>query len=121
MYCDWLKISSIEDNCISVQEDASLQKYKKLNEAIVGIVEDYSLVSFVPLMVEVSYPLPDMPVLGSSNSAAKKDGDTIIRVENIVGKEKLLITSNFSFSHNVFKRCLLLLCQNEYLWTKGLN
>ena len=26
------------------------------------------------------------------------------RVENIVGKEKLLVTSNFSFSHSVFKR-----------------
>ena len=29
--------------------------------------------------------------------------------------------SNFSFSHNVFKSCLLLMCQNEYLWSKGLN
>ena len=35
-------------------------------------------------------------------------------------KEKLLVTSNFSFSHNVFKSCLLLMCQNEYLWSKGL-
>ena len=26
------------------------------------------------------------------------------RVENIVGKEKMLVTSIFSFSHNVFKR-----------------
>ena len=30
-------------------------------------------------------------------------------VENIVEKEKLLATSNFSFSHNVFKSCLLLI------------
>ena len=29
-------------------------KYKKLNEALVGLVEDYSLVTFVPLNVEVS-------------------------------------------------------------------
>ena len=36
-------------------------------------------------------------------------------------KEKLLVTSNFSFSHNVFKICLVLMCQNEYLWSKGLN
>ena len=32
--------------------------------------------------------------------------------------EKLLVMSNFSFSHIVFKSCLLLLCQNEYLWSK---
>ena len=36
-------------------------------------------------------------------------------------KEKLLVTSNFSLSHNVFKSCLLLMRQNEYLWSKGLN
>ena len=28
---------------------------------------------------------------------------------------------NFSFSNNVFKSCLLLMRQNEYLWSKGLN
>ena len=38
-----------------------------------------------------------------------------------MGKEKLLVTSNFSFSHNVFKSCLLLMRQNEYLWNKGLK
>ena len=36
-------------------------------------------------------------------------------------KEKLLVTSNFSFSHNVFKSCLVLMCQNENLWSKGLT
>ena len=30
------------------------------------------------------------------------------------------ITSNIFFSHNVFKSCLLLMYQNEYLWSKGL-
>ena len=29
--------------------------------------------------------------------------------------------SNFSFSLNVFKSCLLLMHQNEYLWSEGLN
>ena len=29
--------------------------------------------------------------------------------------------SNFSFSHNVFNNCLLLMRQNEYLWSKGLK
>ena len=28
---------------------------------------------------------------------------------------------NFYFSHNVFKSCLLLVHQNEYLWSKGLT
>ena len=36
-------------------------------------------------------------------------------------KEKLLVTSNFFFAHNVFKSCQLLMHQNEYLWSKGLR
>ena len=32
------------------------QKYKKLNEALIGLVEDYSLVSFVPLNIQVKMP-----------------------------------------------------------------
>ena len=36
-------------------------------------------------------------------------------------KKKLLITSNFFFSHIVFKSCLLFMCQNEYLWRKELS
>ena len=45
----------------------------------------------------------------------------LIEVKTLWEKEKLLVTSNFSFSHNVFKSCLLLMRQNEYLWSKGLN
>ena len=29
--------------------------------------------------------------------------------------------SNFSFSHNDFKSCLVLIRRNEYLWSKGLT
>ena len=36
------------------EEDTFLSKYRKLNEAVVGVVEDYSLVSFIPLCVEVT-------------------------------------------------------------------
>ena len=36
-------------------------------------------------------------------------------------KKKLLGTSNLFFSNNVFKSCLLFICQNEYLLSKGLN
>ena len=45
----------------------------------------------------------------------------LIDLKALWEKEKLLITSNFSFSHNVFKSCLFLWCQNKYLWSKGLN
>ena len=33
----------------------------------------------------------------------------------------LYLTSSFFFSHIVFKICLTLICQNEWLWSKGLN
>ena len=41
--------------------------------------------------------------------------------KNLWEKEKLLVMSNFFISHYVFKSCLLLMCQNEYLWSKGLT
>ena len=36
-------------------------------------------------------------------------------------KEKLLITSNFSFSHSVFKRLVLQKCKNQGLFGKGFS
>ena len=45
----------------------------------------------------------------------------LIGLKTLWEKEKLLVTSNFSFSHNVFKSCLLLMRQNEYLWNRGLG
>ena len=45
----------------------------------------------------------------------------LIELKTLWEKEKLLITSNISFSLNVFKSCLLLMHQNEYLWSKGLK
>ena len=36
-------------------------------------------------------------------------------------KEKLLVTSNFSFSHSVFKRLVLQTCKNQGLFGKGLT
>ena len=45
----------------------------------------------------------------------------LIEKKTLWEKEKLLVTSNFFFSHNVFKSCLLLMRQNEYLWSKGLR
>ena len=75
-------------------------------------------------------PLYDMPILGSPNSVANSDMmsknmdkwgyNYLIEQKTLWEKEKLLVTSNFSFSHNVFKSCLLLIPQNEHLWSKGL-
>ena len=42
------------------------------------------------------------------------------RVENTVEKEKLLIMSNFSVSHGVFKRLVLQTSKNQGLSGKGL-
>ena len=41
--------------------------------------------------------------------------------KSLLEKEKLLLTSNFLISYNVFKSYPLLMSQNEYLWSKGLT
>ena len=43
------------------------------------------------------------------------------RLENIARKEKLLVTSNFSLSHNVFHSYISLVHQNVALWGNELN
>ena len=43
------------------------------------------------------------------------------KVENTVGKEKLLLTSNFPFSHSVLKLLLLQTHKNQGLFGKGLT
>ena len=43
------------------------------------------------------------------------------RVETLWEKEKLLVTSNFSFSHSVFKRLVLQTRKNQGLFGKGLK
>ena len=43
------------------------------------------------------------------------------KVDNIVGKVEIACTSNFSFSHNVFKRLLSQRHQKVYLCGNGLN
>ena len=77
-----------------------------------------------------------MLILGYSNSETNKNmmpkiwtngvqlsdcGENIVRKAEIACHKKLLVTSNFLFTHNVFKSCLLLMRQNEYLWSKGLR
>lgn len=36
-----------------LSDDPFFRRYKRLNEALIGLVEDYSLVSFTPLNVQV--------------------------------------------------------------------
>ena len=36
-----------------MSDEPFFRKYKKLNEALITVVEDYSLVSFIPLTVQV--------------------------------------------------------------------
>ena len=40
------------------------------------------------------------------------------KVENTVGKEKLLVTSNFSFTNSVFERLVLQTCKNHGMFGK---
>ena len=46
---------------------------------------------------------------------------SVIVWKTLWGKEKLLVTSNFSFSHNVFHSYISLECQNGALCGKGLT
>ena len=43
------------------------------------------------------------------------------QVENTMGKGEMLITSNFSFSHSVFKRHVFQTRKNQVLFGKGLS
>ena len=71
-----------------------------------------------------------MPILGSSHAAANEDMiskiltrwgyNYLIQEKTLRERKKLLVTSNIFFSLNVFKSCLLLMLQNEYLWIKEL-
>ena len=56
-----------------------------------------------------------------SKILTNEDTFNLIKLKTWWEKEKLLVTSNFSFSHHVLKSGLLFMCQNEYLWSKGLT
>lgn len=38
-----------------LSDDAFFKKYKALNQVLTGVIEDYSLVSFIPLSVQVIF------------------------------------------------------------------
>ena len=75
-------------------------------------------------------PLPDNKILDWSKLKAFADDKLNVtkiiisvfdRVENIVGKGEIACTSNFSFSHNVFKRLLSQGRQKVSLCRNGLK
>ena len=51
-YTDVLDLNFLLDH---IKDNPFTQKYKKLNEALVGLVEDYGLVSFKTLDIQVHY------------------------------------------------------------------
>ena len=51
----------------------------------------------------------------------ENERDFLKKVENTVGKEKLLVKINFSFARSVFKRLVLQTCINQGLFGKGLR
>ena len=80
--------------------------------------------------LDVFLPFPKRQILDSSklkeladdNFEFKENGRKFSKwVENTVEKEKLLVTSNFSFSHCVFKRLVLQTRKNQGLFGKWLK
>ena len=82
---------------------------------------------FTPLMYVGSAVTPVLYLLPSKlkefadyNFKFDKNGRKVSKwVENTAGKGKLLDTSNFSFSHSVFKRHILQTRKNQRLFGKG--
>ena len=75
-------------------------------------------------------PFPHDKILGQTKLKAFADDKLNVtkmvisvfdRVENIVGKREITCTSNFSFSHNVFKRLLSQSCQKVSSCGNGLT
>ena len=68
------------------------------------------------------WTLPKLKDFADNNFRFDENGRKLSkRVENTVEKEKLLVTSNFSFSHSVFKRHVLQIRKNQGLFGKGLK
>ena len=50
----------------------------------------------------------------------KQEYGYLIELKTFFGKGEIADYEQFLLSHNVFKSFLLLIHQNEYLWSKGL-
>ena len=114
--------------CMCVCACILTQWRRKLLETILEKMSNFTFfhnIFYAICFLKSFNPSPHMPNVGSSNSAANKglmskiwtNGDTIIWLSR---KHYKHVTSSFSFSLNAFKSCLLLMLQNEYLWSKRL-
>ena len=82
----------------------------------------YFVCMTLTLSQTTNFRLPNQKEYVDENSKFDENGRKFFRrVENTVGKGKLLITSNFSFSYSVFKRLLLQTCKKKGLYGKGLR
>ena len=62
---------------------------------------------FNPLSENKILPFPKLKAFADdSSNVSEKVQNFIDLVKNIVGKEKMLVATTFSFSHNVFKQLL---------------
>ena len=95
---------------------SSAHSFSLEESKICCLVMDYISCNGIILVHELN-SLPNNKILDKSKLKAFADNNIISakmmifvsdRVENIVGKEKMLVTSIFSYSHNVFKRILSL-------------
>ena len=75
-----------------------------------------------PYPNEKFYTLPNWKSLQMTISNVMKIAESSPNdYKTLWEKEKLLVSSNFSFSHNVFKRLILQTRKNQGLFGKGLN
>ena len=75
-----------------------------------------------PFPNEKFLTLPNWKSLQTTISNLMKMAESSLKVlKTLLEKEKLLVTSNFSFSQSVFKRLVLQTHKNQGLFGKGLN
>ena len=104
IFCLWIDIRSCVQSCISFTftiiyfHERALETLRRQNE----------------YTVDGSY----RGVSAYCSSVQKIQNDLTCYVLLV---PRVTVTSSFSFFHNVFKSCLMLMCQNEYLWSKGLK
>ena len=89
---------------------------------LVSYMNTFSLALFNPLLDDKILDRSKMRQCAADNFRCHENSRKFSkRVENTVGKEKLFVTSNFSFSHSVFKRLVSQGLHKVSLCGKGLN
>ena len=105
----------------------SKREKQQINQLISYIILSYKHTESKNFFI--SKPFPKQPILNSSKLEDFADDNFKFdengwkfseRIENTGEKKKLLVTSNFFFSHSVFKRLVLQTRKNQALFGKGL-